>query len=150
MSLDPIAFPLAIVCVAALLAWWSYQSRRRAEARVAAASQVHLAIVQKFESAEQLTRLLESEDGLRLIDALSGTGTPRLLHGVLWCIGIGVSLIGLGGGLALLGLGRSIDTLPYLGLLIAAVGGALLLAGIVIRKLALRWGVLQPPRSSGC
>jgi hypothetical protein len=103
-------------------------------------SELQMRLMDRFGSAPELLAYLESEEGRRLRDAITGRRlqAPRQ---VLGAIQLGLVVAATGGGLLWASFRNADRDLLTSGSICLAVGGGLLVAAVVSKQLLVRWNL---------
>jgi hypothetical protein len=138
--MNDLLVPLVVVSEVALIGLVVWLVARRLEQRAQLRAELHMKLLERFSSVQELEQFLSSETGRRLLGVYamrSRSPLWRIVHGVQ----VGTALVVFGVGLivaaSFLG-GKG----PFvLGVLVVALGIGLLAAAAVGRKLVKVWGV---------
>ncbi len=112
-------------------------------------SDLQMRLLDRFGSAPELLAYLESEEGRRLRDAITGRRFQAFRQ-VLGAIQLGLVLVALGGGLLWAGVRNGDGDLMTAAAVCLSVGAGLLLAAVVSKQLLVRWNVwTEDTRAAG-
>lgn len=137
MDSSLVALILGEMAFLAFLVWLGAQVLRERSRR---RSELQLRLVDRFGSSGEFLAFLDTEDGRRFRDALTGRRF-HLIRQVLAGLQLGIVLLCLGAGLFVAARAQADRDLQTAAAVFAGVGIGLLLAATVSRALAVRWGV---------
>ena len=111
-------------------------------------NELQMRLMDRFGSAPELLAYLESEEGQRLRDAITGRRfqAPRQVLGV---IQVGLVLTALGGGLLFASIRHGDGDLMTAGAICISVGVGLLVAAVVSKQLLVRWNLWTEDAQAG-
>ena len=121
--------------------WIAWLLVRRSQARMEAQAAIAQRILERFESAREAAEFLETPAGRRLLGKIGG-GTSTT-HKVLGMVGPGIILSVIGFGMILATKAVDEPRMVLGGAVILASGIGCLLAVLISRRLALRWGLVD-------
>lgn len=103
-------------------------------------SELQMRLLDRFGSAPELLAYLESDEGQKLREALTGRRFLAVRQ-ILGAIQLGIVLVALGGGLLVAAVRVGDSDLMVAAAVCAAVGLGLLVAALVSKRLSVRWNV---------
>ena len=131
--LQNILVPLGLFAMIVLLVWLRH---RAAQAKALVRTDVQKHLLDKFNSGEELTRFIESDDGRRFLEQLTVERTdPRAAQ--LWPVRVGIVLAVLA--IGLLALSTQDGGLVFPGIMALTLGIGVLIAAWVSHRLVSKW-----------
>jgi hypothetical protein len=111
-------------------------------------SELQMRLMDRFGSAPELLAYLESEEGQRLREAITGRRFLAVRQ-VLGAIQVGIVLIALGGGLLVAAIRQGDGDMMVAAAVCASVGVGLLVAALITKRLSVGWHVWTEDSQAG-
>lgn len=146
-GLDELVPIIVIPSLCLMIAWLVWVLNRTTYLKTKAQIELHNQLVQRIHSTQDVLRLLETEAGRQLLDALSlerPTTREEIVNSVRK--GIILSMVGLGGLLLRLIFPMGYGVFILASVLVGMIGAGLLVSSFVVYRLSQSWGLISDTR----